>query len=182
MDGKIVGFNSLVAVDGEAKSEQFGFIGTSDQILELMNDVGVKNDVGALGRSYKKGLDAYFEGDKEVAVAALQTVVDEGPDNETTKDYLAKAKKLPDPAPIGLYIGVGAAVLAVIVAVSILLMRRGRNKGGSPTPPSSSVTTPQGDQKPTAIEPPVDPNACSSCGSTLGAGAKFCPNCGSPTA
>lgn len=183
LNGDIVGFNSFIAADDVQESEQFGFIGTSDLILELMNDVGVKNDVGDLGRTYKAGLDAYFDGDKEKAVEALQTVVDEGPENETTKEYLTKAKKLPDPFPIALVVGLAVVGLVLATIVGLLLVRRRRSRGGSPGQSATSTEASLSDSHaPAAIEPTPAPGHgyCSSCGSPINPNAKFCPSCGTP--
>lgn len=148
LDGDVVGFNSFIAADEESGgSEQFGFIGTSDRILEQINDAGVKNNIGPLGRDYHAGLDAYFAGDKEEAVTSLQAVVDEGRNVEMAQTYLTRAKKLPDPFPLGMVIGIAAGVL-VLLAVAVFILLRGRKgKGGdhggpSGGPGTTTATTP----------------------------------------
>ena len=82
----------------------------------------------------------------------------EQPSHPMAQEFLTKAKKLPDPFPIGLVAGIGVGVLAIL-GLGIGLFMRGRHRNGG-TPGGSA---PAADGKPvtaaSASEPAVQEGA-----------------------
>ena len=154
LDGEVIGFNSF-GISGE--EQQFNFVRPAAMIEELMAGAGVSNEVSDTSAMYREGLDAYFAEDKETAIDALSSVVEDQPSNAIAQDYLDRANDLPDEAAADdsssstlLVVIIAAAVLAAIaVLVTVLLVRRGRS---GPTP--AMVGMPSGGQAPV---PPAYP-------------------------
>lgn len=129
--GQVVGFNSF-GINPQVETQAFNFARPVSVISELLSAAGAKNELGSVAKAYNTGLDAYFAGDKEVAVANLEKVLDATPNHELATDFLAKAKKLPDPPsfPWLLVVIGGLLIVAVIVVVLVLtLLLRRRSKG-----------------------------------------------------
>lgn len=147
LDGEVVGFNSF-GINSEIETQQFNFVRPVDTVRELLGDAGTSGELSQDSLDYRAGLDAFFAGDKETAVEKLQSVVDNQPTHELAKQYLEKAKDLPDPVKedsssddggsnMGLIIGiiVGLLVLAAIVGALLLLLSRNKKKSsGTATP------------------------------------------------
>lgn len=89
--GRVLGINSY-GVDTQA----FNFIRPSSVLRELLAKQGVNNELDETTTQYRGGLDAYFAGDKAAAVTALEAVTQKQPSNEIARDYLGKARALPD--------------------------------------------------------------------------------------
>ncbi|MEO6471601.1 MAG: trypsin-like peptidase domain-containing protein [Aeromicrobium sp.] len=137
--GAVVGFNSFGARN---ESNSFDFIRPVSLIADLLAGKGVEAKSGTVSQDYKAGIDAYFAGNKNLAVAKLQAVVDEQPGNAYAQQYLAKAKVMPKakPAPkpkpasdgksfpTGLVVG-GVVVLAII-GLGVAVVVRARNRQG----------------------------------------------------
>ncbi len=170
LDGDVVGFNSF-GIDSSVESQQFNFVRPTDIVNELMADVGVENELGEVSEAYRAGLDAFFAGDKETAVASLQAVVDDQPSHEFAQDYLSQAKDLPDPVAaesgggfpvLPVAIGGGALLLLVLVGV-VLMSRRGKGgKGGSAVgaqPSAPAGMAPQATQSWSTPGPAAQPMA-----------------------
>jgi serine protease Do len=132
LDGEVIGFNSF-GISGE--EQQFNFVRPAEMILELMGSAGVENDVSDTSELYRKGLDAYFDEDKETAVDSLSAVVADQPSNALAQDYLKRANDLPDASSddsgsgttILVAVIVVVALLGVAALVIVLLLRRGRS-------------------------------------------------------
>jgi serine protease Do len=171
LDGEVVGFNSF-GISGE--EQQFNFVRPAAMIEELMAGAGVSNEVSDTSATYREGLDAYFAEDKDTAIDALSSVVEDQPSNAIAQDYLDRASDLPDDAAADdsssstlLVVIIAAAVLIAIgVLVTVLLVRRGRSGpapamagmpsgGHAPVPPAY----PAGGSPPTPGPQPVGPPA-----------------------
>lgn len=145
-DGNVIGVNSF----GSGDSESFNFVRPVSLIKEMLGDAGTEATQSPMTRTYVKGLDAYFAGDKAVAVENLTTVAEDQPANGIAADYLKKAKALPDPPPppeesaaTWPWIAGGAvALLLLIGAVLFAVRRRSRRSpvhGPSTPEPGSAV-------------------------------------------
>jgi serine protease Do len=166
LDGEVVGVNSF-GITGE--TQPFNFVRPSGQLQEILAGAGVTNELSAITRQYRRGLDAYFAGNKPAAVRSLNAVVQQQPSNEFAQEYLTKARALPDPpAPSGLSLlpAIGGAVLLLVLLMAagafLLLRRRSSAAGPAATPPAG--TAPDGPAVPsapatpsTAPEPPRTP-------------------------
>ena len=62
-----------------------------------MDSAGVENVVSETTQTYREGIRAYFDGDRETAVSSLEKVLEEQPANGLAETYLGKAKELPAP-------------------------------------------------------------------------------------
>jgi serine protease Do len=166
LDGAVVGVNSF-GIAGE--TQPFNFVRPSGQLQEILAGAGVANELSATTRQYRRGLDAYFAGNKPAAVRSLNAVVQQQPSNEFAQEYLTKARALPDPpAPSGfpLLPAIGGAVLLLVLlmaAGAFLLLRR-RSSAAGPAAPPPGGTAPGGPAvpsapatPPTAPEPPRTP-------------------------
>lgn len=138
LDGDVVGVNSFGIV---GESQPFNFVRPSSQLAELLAGAGVENLMSDTTIAYRDGLAAYWDGDKETAVAKLAAVVDDQPSNELAAEYLDKAEALPEPpvkesdsdlplVPIVLGSVAAVAVAAGVVVTVLLLRRRGRRAPG----------------------------------------------------
>jgi serine protease Do len=151
LEGEVLGFVSFGNAD---EPQAFNFMRPASTLTEL-EVAGSQNQLDPMSRSYRTGLQAYFNGDKAGAVSNLGKVLEAQPSNAFARDFLAKAKALPDPpAPpqpestfpvVPVAIG-GAAALAVAGLVVVLLRRRRKNAplpatgtggdGGTPVTPA----------------------------------------------
>lgn len=179
LDGEVVGINSFGITD---EPQAFNFVQPVSHLIELLNGAGVTAELSETTQQYRAGLDAYFAGDKEAAVTNLQAVVDAQPANGYARDYLIKAKDLPDPEPEKtkseddsnvLTYAIIAILVAALILAGVMIWRR--NRKTTVTSPESPSTTP------TAVTGVVTPPAgkCGYCGSQNTEGSKFCANCGS---
>lgn len=139
LDGEVVGFNSF-GINSQVETQQFNFVRPAKTIQELLADTGTDNELSEVTMAYRDGLDALFAGDKEAAVSKLQFVFDEQPTNEFAKEYLDEANALPDPPNdeagfplLPLLVGLGAALVLVVVTVALLLVRGRRSRRSTPS-------------------------------------------------
>ena len=205
LDSEVVGFNSF-GINSAIETQQFNFVRPTSSVVELLGDAGADNELSEDSASYRAGLDAYFGGDKATAVSELQSVVDSQPTHELAKQYLEKAKDLPDPPkkaeptggglPVWLLVG-GALVAALLVTGAFFLVRRGKGKSsGTPTyavlPPMPSPAYPP-QPAPVGL-PPVPPSPAVTAGTVTATRVEaprsaaqdapeddesvFCPECG----
>ena len=93
LDGKVIGINSF----GYRDSDAFNFVRPTKNLLELTNGSGVHPSLSDTSQRYVKGLNAYFAGNKKVAITNLQAVLDDQPANGFAREYLKKARELPNP-------------------------------------------------------------------------------------
>jgi serine protease Do len=106
----------------------------AERIEELLAGAGVENTVSPTTLTYRAGIRAFFDGDRELAVSSLRKVLDEQPANGLAEKYLAKAEKLPKPAPeedssTWILVGGGAAAAGILgggTLLALVLRRRGR--------------------------------------------------------
>ena len=133
-EGRVIGVNSSHFV-----GEPFNYAVPSERIRELMDSAGVENVVSETTQTYRDGIRAFFNGDRETAISSLEKVLDEQPANGLAKTYLDKAEELPAPPAeesgsdtnwagwIALAGGIVVAIVGGLTAL-ILLLRRARTK------------------------------------------------------
>ena len=163
-EGRVIGVNSAHFV-----GEPFNYAVPAERIKELLGSAGVENTVSETTETYRDGIRAYFEGDRDTAVAELTEVLEKQPANGLAETYLAKAKKLPapvEPADDSVnWVGWGAlagGVVAAIVgglAALMLVLRKLRRR----TPPVVSG----GQQFPAAGTTPGQPEVATQPQSTF---------------
>jgi serine protease Do len=165
LEGEVVGFNSF-KVNSAVETQQFNFIRPVDTVRELMGDAGADPQLSEDTENYRAGLDAYFEGDKTVAVEKLEAVVDSQPTFELAGEYLDKAKDLPDPVKetssdeggsMGLILGIvgGVVVLALLVGGLLLAMSRKKKDGAAAPAGQYAPVPPTGGPAPYAPPAPA---------------------------
>jgi S1-C subfamily serine protease len=197
LDSEVVGFNSF-GINSAIETQQFNFVRPTSSVVELLGDAGAGNDLSEDSASYRAGLDAYFAGDKATAVAELQSVVDSQPTHELAKQYLEKAKDLPDPPKkvessgtslLPWLLGGGAVVAALLVIGAFVLVRRSRRRASMtptyavmPAMPSMPAQAYPPQPPPTGI-PPVPPAPAVTAGTatTIRAGTPRSPVPEGPT-
>lgn len=140
LEGEVVGFNSF-GINSQIETQAFNFVRPVETVKELLGDAGTSEELSEDGQAYRDGLDAYFAGDKATAVAKLGSVVENQPTHELAKEYLDKAKELPNPPKaeegggLGVAIGIGLVLLLLVLGVvGLMLMRRNKRGAVAHTP------------------------------------------------
>lgn len=202
--GEVVGTNSFgISREGAAAigdEEGANFISQSARVWELLAGEGVTNELSPTTQDYRAGIDAYFAGNKARAVRLLSSVTRAQPEHEIAREYLARARNLPDPPPVSeepdstglpgwvLWAAIAAAVLVLIAALAVaayLAMRKRPQRAAAPpadaTPqgvPASDghAAAPAGVPMQRGPEPPPTP-LCPTCSAPVGA-TPYCANCG----
>ncbi len=77
--------------------EPFNYSIPIDQVKELMDSSGVKNDLSSTTKQYRAGIAAYYAKDRTTAVKNLKAVVSAQPGNGFAADFLKKSQALPKP-------------------------------------------------------------------------------------
>jgi S1-C subfamily serine protease len=150
MSGAVVGVNSF-NISGE--TEAFNFITPSSLVAEVLARNGVTNALGPIDESYRAGVDAFFTGDYQTAIAKFDEVLALSPTHAQAQEYKVEATKLAasQPSPTATGGGTGGATaegggfptwaIAVIVAAAViivllvlLLARRGRRAPAAVAP------------------------------------------------
>ena len=154
----IVAHNSFSLVDLEDGSDEVPYVRAIEGVKELMASEGVKNSLDATSRAYKNGLDAYFDGDKDVAVEELTKVTSEQADNTVAEEFLKKSRALPDSTNWVMIIGIAVAGVIALAAVAFFLLRRRGGKAGGPgSPPNgpgpTTTAAPSSDGEAVAPQP-----------------------------
>jgi serine protease Do len=140
-DGDVIGTN-VSHFPGEA----FNYSIPIDQVKELMDSTGVKNELSDTTKKYRAGISAYYAKDRASAIKNLKAVVDEQPGNGFASDFLKDAKALPKPKPKDngssalLFVGLGVLLLLLIVGGVLALVLSRRSK--SPKPMAGPATAP----------------------------------------
>lgn len=153
LDGQIIGVNSF-KITGE--TQPFNFVQPSQTMEELLRSEGVENTLGQVTDLYRRGLAAYFAGDRDASIAAFDQVLEIVPSHQFAQEYKRKAQSLPASASglsspavrIGLLLGI-IVVIIVVVAIIILLRRRG-SSGPEPALAAAATTDRYGPAPPTA--------------------------------
>lgn len=135
MDGQVVGLNSY-GISGE--TEAFNFITPASLITEIMGRNGVDTTLSDVDTAYRAGIDAYFAGRYEDAIAKFDTVLDLVPSHEMAQSLKTEAVRQAaahpqaedttdqgGSLPVGLIAGVAVALVAVAGGVVLVTRRRG---------------------------------------------------------
>lgn len=197
-EGRVIGVNSAHFV-----GEPFNYAVPAERIKELMAGAGVENTVSETTATYREGIRAYFEGDRDAAVSALESVLEEQPANGLAESYLEKAQDLPAPAekpsddgssPV-LWAAVAGGVLLAIgggIAGLVTLLRRGRRPEAAPvvtayqpapapapTTAAPSVASPAPSPAPAGFAPAPAPQAAPAAPTAVATvPATHCTSCG----
>ena len=198
--GQVIGINSFKP---SSETQAFNFGNPSQRLTELMRAAGVPSQLSADTITYRKGLDAFFAGNKKDAVAALTTVTKNQPSNGLAQSYLRKAEALPNPpsGPSPLLLA-GAAVGLVVVGAGVFVVVRRRR--GAPTT-GEPITVPAQENATIVLDTPAPAMAmagaamngasthgvatvtavlaesgshCRSCSAAMVAEQRFCGHCG----
>ncbi len=165
LDGDVIGVNSF-KIEGE--TQPFNFVQPSQNLRELMRGEGVDNTLGEVTDLYRAGLAAYFDGNREEAIADFERVLDLVPSHQFAQEYLRKAQDLPESSGLFssplLWIGLLVlALVAVAVVIAIVVSRRRKPAavtagipGATPAPaPAAADLTPP--PPPASATPPSAP-------------------------
>jgi serine protease Do len=140
-EGRVIGVNSAHFV-----GEPFNYAVPAERISELLASAGVDNTVSETTETYRDGIRAYFAGDRDAAVTALERVTEEQPANGLAQSYLAKARALPSPedssSSWALWAGVaGGVVVAIAGGVGALVLLVRRMRGSTPVGVTTQATS-----------------------------------------
>jgi serine protease Do len=91
LNGEVVGVNSFGIV---GETEAFNFITPASIVTEMMAQNGVANELGPIDVAYRAGLDAYFQGDYQTAIAKFDEVLALSPTHESAQEMKVEATKL----------------------------------------------------------------------------------------
>ena len=135
-DGKVVGTNV-----SHFPGEPFNYSIPIDQVKELMDSSGVKNDLSSTTKQYRDGIAAYYAKDRATAVKNLKAAVSAQPGNGFAADFLKKSQALPKPKPKAkdngsgalLWVLLGLLVLLLVIG-GILALVLSRPQGKKPAP------------------------------------------------
>jgi serine protease Do len=158
LKGRVIGINSFGPV---GEPQPFNFIFPVKEIAGLLADEGVENELGPLNTSYREGLNAYFAGDRDDALARFDEVLGQVPEHEFAQQFRAKALRLPVAAekgggfPVAIAAGL-AGLLLIGAAAAALVMRRRRGRPGG-----SQATPPQTPRPPRPAAAPAPSNGAS---------------------
>jgi serine protease Do len=168
LKGRLVGINSYGILD---EASEFQFVQSAETLQALMNDTGISSEIGEIGTAYRAGLDAYFAGDKTVAVERLEAALAVDHDFAMAGEFLRKAQALPDPSSPIVPIGIGIVVLLALVGGGLFLKRR------SASPKAVEPTM----EVPMTKEAASGGDFCTTCGSPI-MGVAYCGVCGTKVA
>ncbi|MGH3873016.1 MAG: trypsin-like peptidase domain-containing protein [Pseudonocardiaceae bacterium] len=143
LDGRVLGINSFKAA-GEAH------IAPAGELVELLNQNGVRNQLGANDVTYRQGLTDYFSGEYTRAIADFDKLLAVFPNHPQALDYKTRAAiardRFGDPIPpaqgpgVLRWVLIGAAGLLIVAVVAIVLLRpRGRHRRAQPAGPRLSI-------------------------------------------
>ena len=138
LQGRVIGVNSF-GITGEPQA--FNFVRPTSIVADLLSDKGVRNQVGEINRTYREGLGAYFDGDRDEAVEKLDAVLASVPSHQLAQEFKSKALRLPEPEeglPVGVVIGGITAALGAAAALAFLILRR-RRPAAAPAAPAAPL-------------------------------------------
>lgn len=176
LKGRVVGLNSLSLAKGTGAAETAGFnyVAPSSLIAELLARNGVQNALGPTDQAYRAGLESFFAGDYEAAIAKFDEVLALAPAHQQAQEWKQKATKAAASAPKGgglsmpLIAGAIGALL-LILGGGFFLIRRQRKPvpvaAGAPMttrPTADSFPAPAAPEEakmrepaPVGVKPPV---------------------------
>jgi hypothetical protein len=162
LDSSVIGINSFGIV---GETQPFNFVTTSQLMLELMHDKGVKNEIGESATLYREGLDAYWAGHKSEATKKFDGALAISPAFASAQEYKTLSAKLPDESNgmPWLWIVLGLLVVAAVAAgVVIVVRRRDSSTGAAPATPSAAPDPPPVAARPAVTPPPPPPTRSAS--------------------
>jgi serine protease Do len=140
--GRVVGVTSFRPA---GETQPFNFVTPAAEVTQLLRDKGVKNRLGRTNSAYLEGLEAYYAGDREEALAKFNEVLDLVREHEFAQKFRAKALRLPEEEqggfPLALLVVV-AGIAGVVAGAAVLLYRRRRGPAAPPSPPEPQPDTP----------------------------------------
>lgn len=154
LKGRVVGLNSLSLAKGtgEAETAGFNYLAPSSLIDELLGRNGVQNALGPTDQAYRAGLESFFAGDYQAAIAKFDEVLALAPAHQQAQEWKQRATKAAASAPQGGGVSVpliagGVGVLLLMLGGGFLLVRRQRK----PVPVAAGAplaTRPEGAAEP----------------------------------
>jgi S1-C subfamily serine protease len=148
LQGRVIGMNSFGIV---GESQAFNFVMPAEITRSVLADKGVANELGAVGKAYRAGVNGYFAGNRAAALTNLDKVLNLVPSHELAQEFRRKAVTLPVAAapdsgggglPIVLLVGLAAFLLVGGGTAFVLVRRRSRPSpaGVVSLPPTPAVT------------------------------------------
>lgn len=152
-EGRVIGVNSF-GPGGEPQA--FNYVAVGSSLEGLLGRNGVDNEPGPVDVAYRAGLDAYYSGNNNEALAQFDRVLDVAASHEQAQEYRRLAIErggvegaaAPPVAPAGddsgmstttmILIGAGAAVVLIAAGTTVLLVRR-RQRGPAPVPSGQAM-------------------------------------------
>lgn len=132
LQGRVVGVNSFGIV---GETQPFNFVSPATEVAQLLNDEGIENQVGRTNSLYLQGVDAYYAGDREEALAKFDEVLGQVREHEFAQELRAKALRLPEESQGGflkVLFALGAVLVAALITAGVLLLRRRCGPGAPP--------------------------------------------------
>jgi S1-C subfamily serine protease len=161
LNGDLVGVNSFGIV---GETEAFNFITPGSIVTEMMAQNGVANELGPIDVAYREGVDAFFQGDYQTAIAKFDEVLALSPTHPQAQELKVEATKLataapstPPPSagggegtadegggfPVVAIVGIVVAVVIVGAVLFVLSRRRGAGTAApAQAPPLQAVGAP----------------------------------------
>jgi serine protease Do len=124
-EGNVIGVNSF---GSDASTEAFNFVQTAATVNDLLADKNVNNVFGETNTTYREGIEAYIDGDRDAAIDRFQSVLTDVPNHSLAREYLRKSEILPKSGggiPGWGYVLIALGVLVVLAAAFYALVRSG---------------------------------------------------------
>jgi S1-C subfamily serine protease len=177
LDGQVIGINSF-NIRGE--TEAFNYITPSSLVSEMMARNGVVNELGTIDEAYRAGVEAFYAGELETAIASFEEVLSLAPTHQQAQEMKVEATKLlaeqpePPPAeptskggegmPAWVFVLIGVLALGGIAAAALILRRRpaappAARPAEPPTVVPMTPPTVAPARQPAGFQPPTGPQA-----------------------